>query len=107
MKYLIILLLAVLSTTPSCKKSSKTTTYMNTATITGPDLTMTVCSGGYWIAIDGISAPARFNTLPAGSGIDLTTATFPIHVKLNWHHQSGVDPGPCNIIIVDAIVKTD
>ncbi len=104
MKYFLILVLCLLTISPSCKKSSGSMTYMNTATITGQDLTMTPCSGGYFISIDGISAISRFYTLPAANNIDLTTATFPINVKLNWHHPAG-DPSPCNVIIVDAIVK--
>ena len=104
MKYFLILMLCVFTVLPSCKKGTSSTTYMNTGTITGPDLGMTICSGGYFITIDGITAVTRFNTLPPGSGIDLTTATFPINVKLNWHRPAG-DPSPCNIIIVDAIVR--
>ncbi len=103
MKYFLVFMLCVISISPACKKSSSTS-YMNTATITGPDMGMTVCSGGYFITIDGITAVTRFNTLPSGSGIDFTTATFPINVKLNWHHPAG-DPGPCNIIIIDAIAR--
>ena len=77
---------------------------MTSATITGQDMTMTPCSGGYFITIDGLSAVSRFYALPAGSNIDLSIATFPINVKLKWHHPAG-DPSPCNVIIVDAIVK--
>ena len=103
MKNLLIAITSLTILVTGCTKSHKTTaTYMNTATITGPDLGMTVCSGGYFISIDGITAVSRFSTLPSGSGIDLTTATFPLHVKLNWHHPAG-DPSPCNIIIVDEI----
>ena|ERR1019366_3128678 len=105
MKHLFILLIAIAIIFSSCKKSSTTTTYKYTATITGPDLTMTPCSGGYWIVIDGITAGTRFLSLPAGSGIDLTTATFPIKVKLNWHHDG--DPNPCNDITIDAITKVN
>ena len=106
MKHTLVLFLALLMVAPSCKKTSKSTvTYTNTATITGPDLTMTFCSGGYWIAIDGVAAATRLNVLPAGSGIDLATATFPIHVKLNWQYTSS--PDPCGIITVDAIAKAD
>ena len=74
---------------------------MATATITGPDYTMTICSGGYWINIDGVAAGARVNSLPAGSGIDLTSVAFPVKVKLNWHYENT----SCNIIAVDAVQK--
>jgi hypothetical protein len=105
MKRLFVLLIAIVFVFPACNKT-KTTTYKYTATITGPDLTMTVCSGGYFITVDNISGPIRFTTLPAGSGIDLTTATFPLHVKLNWHWE-GDPPSPCGIIYIDAIKKAD
>src|ERR1022692_1321203 len=105
MKHLFILLIAITIVAPSCTKSSKTTSYMNTATISGPDMTMTMCSGGYRIQVDGATGPVRFNTLPSGSGIDLTTATFPVSVKLNWHYATS--PDPCGIIVVDAIEKAD
>ena len=105
MKNLLILLIVIATIFPSCKKSSKTTSYMNTGEITGPDYGMTYCSGGYFIKVDGVSGPIRFNTLPASSGIDLTTSTFPINVKLNWHYQT--TPDPCGIIVVDAIAKVD
>ncbi len=84
-----------------CRKSSSTTTYMNTATIKGQNLTTTACGGAYWITIHGATdSLAQFNTLPAGSGIDLTTATFPINIKLNWHNIPG---NACNVIVIDAM----
>ena len=104
MKRLFLLLSAIAIIFPACKKS-KTTTYKYNASITGPDMTMTPCSGGYWIALDGVTANARFLTLPAGSGIDLSTATFPIRVKLNWHVDG--DPNACNDITIDAIAKVN
>ena len=106
MKNLLILLIAIATIFPSCKKSSKaTTTYTNTGIIAGPDYGMTMCSGGYFITVTGVTGPIRFNTLPSGSGIDLTTSTFPINVKLNWHYQT--TPDPCGIIVVDAIARAD
>jgi hypothetical protein len=105
MKRLFFLLIVIAASFSACKKSSSIN-YKNTATITGPDLTMTVCSGGYWIDIDGLSAKYRFRELPVGSGIDLSTATFPIRVKLNWH-ADGDPPSPCGVIIIDAIAKAN
>ena len=111
MKQMIVLLFALFIIVSGCKKNSKSTsvtastTYSYTGTITGPDLGMTSCSGGYFITISGISGTLRFNTLPSGSGIDLTTATIPVNVKLNWHFAS--DPHPCGIIIIDAITRAD
>jgi hypothetical protein len=77
--------------------------YTYTGKITGPDLGTTVCSGGYLIEIDGISDITRLNSVPASSGINLSTATFPVRVKLNWHYQNA----NCGIIAVDAIVKVN
>jgi hypothetical protein len=105
MKRFLIFAFVISFTAPSCTHHSKTPTYQHTAVITGPDLTMTPCSGGYWIALDGSVPNARFLTLPAGSGIDLTTATFPIKVKLNWHVTG--DPNACNDITIDAIAKAE
>jgi len=104
MKNLLVLLIAIALVSPACKKSSSAT-YMNTATIKGPNYTMPACGAAYWITVHGVTdSNAQFNTLPAGSGIDLTTATFPINVKLNWHKEM---PDNCNIIIVDAVIKAD
>jgi len=106
MKKLLLLLLAMMVIAVSCSKSGKSTlAYANTGTINGQDLGMTICSGGYLITITGVSGPIRFDTLPAGSGIDLATATFPINVKLNWHYAS--TPDPCGIIVIDAIARVD
>ena len=89
----------------ACHKSSRTTTYMNLATITGPNVMVPECGAAYRITIHGISdSMAEFNTLPTGSGINLVTATFPINVKINWHHNSGTFcDTTVNIITVDEI----
>ncbi len=105
MKHLFILFIAIAVIFPSCRKChKKNSIYTSSATITGPDLGMTSCSGGYWIQIDATTVTNRVETLPAGSGIDLTTATFPIRVNLNWHYNT---PNPCGFIIVDAITMAN
>ena len=104
MKHILILVAGIVLISVSCKKSSKTTAYSNSAVIKGPSLFMTACGGAYWIVIDTLNARTTFNSLPAGSGIDLTTATFPINVKLNWHYQ---EPNTCAVIVIDAIEKID
>jgi|SRR5579872_627092 len=110
MKPILILLFALVLISPSCKKSSKTTStttttsYMSTGTIKGPSMFMTACGAAYWIVIDTVNARTTFDSVPVGSGIDLSTATFPINVKLNWHY---VLPNTCSIIIIDAIEKVE
>ena len=107
MKKAIFPLLAVLSLfIGSCNKSSKTsaTSYTDAAVIKGPNMFTTTCGGAYWIVIDTANSRTTFDSLPAGCGIDLSTATFPVNVKLNWHYQS---PNTCSIIVVDAIAKTN
>jgi hypothetical protein len=73
---------------------------MNTGIIKGPSLLMNDCSAAFMITIHGVDSLATFNTLPAGSGIDLSTATFPINVKLNWHHLAG---NQCGVVVIDAV----
>ena len=111
MKHILIILIAIVIIFPSCKKSSTTnytTTYTTTGHIKGPNLSMTICGGsGYWIIFDSDLPTLQtfVDPLPAGSGIDLNTATFPINVKFNWHYKA--DPNPCKYIVIDAIEKTN
>ena len=63
---------------------------MNEATIKGPNYTMPPCGGLYFIVIHGIAdSMAEFDSLPHGSSIALDTATFPLNIRLNWHHATG------------------
>jgi hypothetical protein len=64
-----------------CKKESPQD-FKSSGVITGPDYRACVCCGGFFIQIDTITY--EFNTLPAGSDINLQTETFPIAVKLDW-----------------------
>jgi len=64
-----------------CQKQN-TNDYQSTGKITGADLRMCACCGGYYIQIDNVTY--EFDTLPAGSTIDLQKETFPIMVKLDW-----------------------
>ena len=110
MKHLLFLFAAIVIVTSSCRKNENsisnkiTTNYAYTATIKGPSPFMTACGGLYWIEIDGVPYRTTFDTLPSNSGIDLTTATFPMNVKLNWHYQL---PNNCYIILVDDIMKVN
>ena len=50
--------------------------------ITGPDLRMCACCGGWYIRIDGISY--EFDSLPSDSKINLQNEKFPVTVKIDW-----------------------
>ena len=111
MKRLFLILIAIVFVAQSCTKShnnssvsvdprSPAMTFMNTGVIKGPSLFMNDCTAAFLITINGVDSFASFNALPAGSGIDLSTATFPLNVKLNWHHLAG---NPCGVIVIDAI----
>jgi len=104
MKYALLIIATLAVLLPACKKTSKTTTYMSTGTIMGPEPFMTPCDAQYWIKIDDSTAGRTFDTLPAGSGINpaLATPSSPIHVKLNWHNT-----GTCLRVVIDAVEKTD
>lgn len=64
----------------SCEK--EVSDYQSTALITGPDLAFCACCGGYFIELN--DSTYHFDSLPSASDIDLSTATFPIEVKLDW-----------------------
>ena len=64
-----------------CKKPN-TNDFQSTGIITGADYKMCACCGGWYILIDNVTY--EFETLPAGSTIDLQNETFPITVKLEW-----------------------
>lgn len=56
--------------------------YQSLGIITGVDARACACCGGWYILIDNTTY--EFETLPAGAGIDIMNATFPLAVKLNW-----------------------
>jgi hypothetical protein len=56
--------------------------YKSTGTITGYDLRMCICCGGWIIIID--DGQYLIDTIPDNSDIDLTKETFPVKVKLDW-----------------------
>jgi len=93
----------------ACKKSNSSTTYMNIAKITGPNLTMTACGELYMITIHGVTdSMGQFDSLPSGSGINLSTATFPVNVKINWHRNTGdLCDTALNYIIIDNVTLAD
>jgi hypothetical protein len=67
-----------------CKKENNN--YRSNATITGPDVGMCICCGGWIIKIEDMTY--RFDSIPAGSNINLQKDSFPINVKLDWQFIS-------------------
>lgn len=55
------------------------------ATLTGQDLRLCACCGGWFIKID--TTTWRFDTAPAKSEVDLNTVTYPLDILLKWHKK--------------------
>lgn len=70
--------------------------------ITGPDLRMCACCGGWYIRIDGIDY--EFDTMPVDSKIDLQNEKFPITVMVDWQ-LSNSSACPDKRIIIQKIAK--
>jgi hypothetical protein len=112
MKNAILILLTFF--TISCNKSEvvetkPATVYEATGTITGQDMSLCACCGGWIITIDNfvqstMNPPIRhrFYNLPASSTINLATATLPLNVKFNWT-DSNICGGQNGVIIIDEI----
>ena len=78
--YTALTLLTFIVLTISCSKDKAT--FQSNGTITGPDYRECTCCGGWFIDISDTTY--NFDNLPASSNIDLSIATFPIPVKLDW-----------------------
>ena len=89
MKIIITIFISVIllnASPPGCDSSEK---YMATGVITGKDMRMCMCCGGYLINLNSNSTEMytdstyHFNEVPAG--IDLNEqASFPVFVKLDY-----------------------
>ena len=101
MKIKLLLCLFLIIGSVGCQKPT-TSDFQSTGLITGVDAKMCACCGGYYIQIDNVTY--EFETLPAGSNIDLQNATFPIMVKLDWQ-LSTKPPCPDKKIDILKIVK--
>jgi len=75
----------------------------STALVTGADIRMCACCGGWFVTIDGIIY--QFDTLPDGSTVDLQKETFPVTVKMDWQ-ISDQAACPNKKIIVQRLVKS-
>ena len=78
---LLVVVFFILIGLAGCQKPNASD-FQSTGIITGVDMKMCACCGGYYIQIDNVTY--EFETLPAGSNIDLQNATYPITVKLDW-----------------------
>ncbi len=74
----------------------------STGVITGPDLRMCICCGGWYIQID--QTTFEFDSLPLNSNIILQKDPFPIAVQLDWQ-LSDVSGCPDKRIIIHKITK--
>ena len=79
-KFAALTFITFFTLTVSCSKDKAN--FQSHGTITGPDYRECLCCGGWFIDIS--DSTYNFDKLPASSNIDLTTATFPIQVKLDW-----------------------
>ena len=76
--------------------------YKSKGKILGPDFTMCICCGGYYIQIDTLTY--EFDALPNNASINLQKDTFPIFVKLDWQ-LSPKTACPNNRITIQRITK--
>ena len=84
-----LLLFIVFGFFASCNNDDNSNNeFESTAKITGLDLTLCACCGGWIINISGEDPDKRFTNLPQSSNIDLENATLPINVKLNWSESN-------------------
>jgi hypothetical protein len=81
MKTSLVICVLLVSMAFSCSKEAMKT-YKSEGLITGPDLALCPCCGGWNITLE--TQNHRFDDVPSNSGIDLTKETFPIKVKLDW-----------------------
>jgi hypothetical protein len=98
MKRIILVIVLISISFVFCKKEQPTEFK---GIITGADLRMCACCGGYIINIQ--NAVYRFGSLPENSGIDLSINSFPIYVIVSYHQK----PDQCmgDEIIIDKIRK--
>ena len=97
--YITSALIILIITTISCSRDKAD--FQSIGIITGPDYRECTCCGGWFIDISDTTY--NFDNLPASSNIDLSMATFPITVKLDW--SLGRTCGDIQYIDIIRIVK--
>jgi len=78
MKTTVFLLMISTMLVLSCEK----TKYESKGTITGPDLAMCACCGGYFIEIEGTKY--RFDKSELPKNFTFTDSQLPLRVELDW-----------------------
>jgi hypothetical protein len=102
MKAKVIVLICTVFITFFCCQKEDSHIYKSDGIITGPDIRMCACCGGYYIQIESVIY--EFNSLPDNSNIDLQTESFPLFVKLDWQ-LANLTGCPDTKIIIQRIKK--
>ncbi|MFT4968570.1 MAG: hypothetical protein ACI9O4_000300 [Chitinophagales bacterium] len=103
-RILIGLLILGLGLITNCDNEEEPQTqYESTAVISGYDLTLCACCGGWVIELNGQATDNRFTDLPQSSNIDLINATFPLNVQLDWTPSSEYCGKGITIDLIDLI----
>lgn len=97
MKNLIVIVCFLLTILVGCSKEES----MDYGQITGPDMSLCFCCGGWFINIDGNTY--RFFDIPENSNLDIENETFPINVRLDWNNDENQCMG--DEIVISAIKK--
>lgn len=87
----------------ACSNDSNAVAFDAEGEIIGADLALCPCCGG-WL-LQTTDTLFRFNELPAGSDIDLVSATFPVPVKFSYEADTFVCGAMMNRILITDIEK--
>jgi hypothetical protein len=85
--FLFLFLITAVIGNSQCSKENNKDEYKSTGVITGYDMAMCACCGGWKISID--NQQYEFDSVPSVSGIIMNKETLPISVKLNWQLING------------------
>lgn len=102
MKTKFLLSICLIITCFVCCQKANTNDYQSNGIITGPDIRMCPCCGGWYIQIDSLTY--EFDSIPSNSNIDLQKDSFPILVKLDWQLSNQI-ACPDKRIIIKRIMK--
>jgi len=105
MKKILLATIIVLSILAACKKieNPPQDDGFSNGVITGEDLKMCSCCGGFYINID--TARYRFYGIPDSLHFSLQNAVYPIPVKLKWKMKDNPCGKMSDLIVVLQIKK--